>query len=179
MNRSNCLEMRCYKYTNVCPRGGDKLETTASFIVTQNILLSLIHCHCPYSLTRGMIRGNKRDEAYRGFEQELSGSIVKKKKSCLQLILFDLIIKYSTVLHLPEVRQKFSKSSGNWWHAQPPEDRCASLQSSSISCQCTVRCRQKGVTISSTQIMEIQTSTIKESYLWGVEQANFFWHFYR
>lgn len=61
MNRSNCLEMRCYKYTNVCPCGGDKLETSTSFTVTQSILLSLIHCHCPYSLSRGMIRENKID----------------------------------------------------------------------------------------------------------------------
>lgn len=54
------LEMKCYKYTIVCPGGGDKLETSTRFMGTLSILLLLILCHCPYSLTRMLIRGSKK-----------------------------------------------------------------------------------------------------------------------
>lgn len=60
MNRSYYLEMKCYKYTIVCTGVGDKLETSTQFMGTLSILLLLILCHCPYSLTRMLIRGSKK-----------------------------------------------------------------------------------------------------------------------
>lgn len=133
-------------------------KTSASFIVRHYCyLLSLIHCHCPYSLARVMIRGNKIETKLTGSLSRSIRQYCKKEESCFRLIPFNLIIRYSTILHLPEVRQKFLQSSSDGWHEQPTKDCCTLLQTPADSCisyQHTVRSRQKGVTVSSTQMRE-------------------------
>lgn len=115
INSSNCLAMRCYKYTNVCPGGRDKLETNAPFSGTHRCCLSpLIPCHCSIPLLGPRLAAIRDSRLTGGWDRIIRICYYYNKgKSSLQLIPFDLIIRDSGALGLREV------SIGFRWQTTP------------------------------------------------------------